>query len=77
VRKELAKVKKEAFEESEQIAEEWLSQSPAMATESLELFLKQFLATRNIHHVRAAKLEVLEQQQQQQQQQQRSTKLYR
>lgn len=72
VRKDLAKAKKEAFEESEQIAEEWLSQSPAMATESLELFLKQFLATRNIHHVRAAKLEVLEQQQQR-----RNTQLYR
>jgi hypothetical protein len=70
VRKQLAKAKKEAFEESELIAELWLSQSPGTATESLEDFLKQFFEKRNVHHVRAAKLEILDQQQ-------RNSQLYR
>ena len=44
---------KEAFEKSEKIAEDWTGENP-------EQFLSSFLATRKLHHTRAAKLELLD-----------------
>lgn len=53
VRRKLLAAKKEAFEESEKIAMKWTGDSP-------EAFLSSFLASRKVHHLRGAKLEVLE-----------------
>ena len=55
VRRKLNAAKKEAFDESEKLAEKWTGENP-------EAFLSSFLAARKVHHVRAAKLEVLDQQ---------------
>lgn len=55
--KDLTKAKKEAFDESEQLADDWIeNQGGAQVDE----FLSKFLGIRKLHHVRAAKLELLE-----------------
>ena len=57
--KELTKAKKEAFDRSEQLAEDWLELEDA-AQGSMDDFAKNFIQERKLHHVRAAKLELLE-----------------
>jgi Modifier of rudimentary (Mod(r)) protein len=59
--KELAKSKKEALDESEQIAQTWLDDNAS----NVDDFLSSFIATRKLHHERAAKMELLLTQQQQ------------
>lgn len=54
--RELAKAKKEAFDQSEQMSELWLENG---ATD-VDRFVRDFLSLRKIHHKRAAKLELLE-----------------
>lgn len=57
VTKDLTKAKKEAFDKSEQLADDWIeNQGGAQVDE----FLSKFLDIRKLHHVRAAKLELLE-----------------
>lgn len=51
----LNQAKKEAFEESERIAEDWVDNGGSTVDE----FLKSFLEKRKIHHLRAAKAEIL------------------
>jgi hypothetical protein len=53
--RQLAKAKKEAFDESEQMAEDWLEEGG-----DVKDFLDCFLEKRMVHHVRAAKLELLQ-----------------
>mmetsp|Transcript_59021 Transcript_59021/g.144408 ORF Transcript_59021/g.144408 Transcript_59021/m.144408 type:complete len:423 (-) Transcript_59021:45-1313(-) len=53
--RKLNQAKKEAFEESETIAEEWVDYGGSTVDE----FLKSFLAKRRVHHLRAAKAEIL------------------
>lgn len=55
VRKQLKVAKREAFEHSERIAEDY-----DMEDAKLLDFCDEFLAARKVHHVRAAKLEILE-----------------
>jgi Modifier of rudimentary (Mod(r)) protein len=84
VMRQLAKAKKEAFDESERIAENWLetassssSSAPASAstsaagdggsssinqTSGVDAFVKSFMEKRKVHHLRAAKMEVLKRQ---------------
>ena len=62
ISKELTKAKKVALEESETIAEEWLTSDDCAA--STDDFLRAFLEARQVHHLRAAKLELLLDQQQ-------------
>jgi ESCRT-I complex subunit VPS37 len=73
VLKQLAKAKKEAFDESEQIAEDWLEQMTTSTTttdgtgtsqsgQSVDAFVKSFMEKRKVHHLRAAKMEVLRRQ---------------
>mmetsp|Transcript_2631 Transcript_2631/g.3714 ORF Transcript_2631/g.3714 Transcript_2631/m.3714 type:complete len:383 (+) Transcript_2631:44-1192(+) len=50
----LEKAKREAYDESEDIAQTWTN-----GDEGLDGFLKEFLEKRTIHHVRAAKVERL------------------
>jgi len=52
--RKLNKAKKEAFEESENLAETWVEDGG-----SIDDFCKEFLAKRKVHHVRAAKMEIL------------------
>ena len=56
LRSELTIAKKEAFEQSEAIADSWLEGNN---DEDVDTFLDRFLAARKVHHVRAAKLEIL------------------
>jgi Modifier of rudimentary (Mod(r)) protein len=74
----LAKAKKEAFDESERIAEDWLETSTAITTtppaadgsssttinqsSGVDAFVKSFMEKRKVHHLRAAKMEVLRRQ---------------
>ena len=58
VLKELHRAKKEAFEESEQLAEEWLDDG---ATDVKD-FCRRFIEARKVHHVRAGKMEILQRQ---------------
>lgn len=58
VLKELHKSKKEAFEKSEQLADEWLEDG---ATDVKD-FCRRFIEARKVHHVRAGKMEVLQHQ---------------
>ncbi|GAX23121.1 ESCRT-I complex subunit VPS37 [Fistulifera solaris] len=53
--KDLIKAKKEAFDQSEQFADNWIDQQG-----NVDDFLAKFLEVRRLHHVRAAKLELLE-----------------
>lgn len=55
VRRSLQKAKKEAFETSERFADEW-----EMEDSNLRDFCNEFVKLRKIHHIRAAKLEMLE-----------------
>lgn len=63
IKLELAKAKKEAFDESETLAEEWLEQGEQCAT-TMDQFCRDFLEKRKIHHMRAAKVQILRHQQQ-------------
>ena len=56
--KELHRAKKEAFEESEQLAEEWLDDGAA----DVKDFCRRFIEARKVHHVRAGKMEILQRQ---------------
>ena len=58
VLKELHRAKKEAFEQSEQLAEEWLDDG---ATDVKD-FCNRFIGARKVHHLRAGKMEILQQQ---------------
>jgi len=58
--KKLQKAKKEAFEESEELAEDWVENGDG----SVDDFCKRFLEQRKIHHTRAAKIEILRNSQQ-------------
>ncbi|VEU37442.1 unnamed protein product [Pseudo-nitzschia multistriata] len=53
--KKLQKAKKEAFEESEELAEEWVDDGVG----TVDDFCKRFLEQRKVHHMRAAKMEIL------------------
>jgi hypothetical protein len=53
--RQLAKAKKQAFDESEQMAEDWLEEGG-----DVKDFLDGFLEKRVVHHVRAAKMELLQ-----------------
>ena len=53
VQRALQRSKRKAFDESEALAEEW------DGTTDVAAFVRQFVAQRHIHHVRAAKLELL------------------
>ena len=52
----LQKAKKEAFEESEELAEDWVENGDV----GVDQFYKQFLEQRKVHHMRAAKIEMLQ-----------------
>ena len=52
--RKLNKAKKEAFDESEELAETWVEDGG-----SVDDFCKKFLETRKVHHMRAAKMEIL------------------
>jgi hypothetical protein len=56
VLRELNKAKKEAFDESEVLAEDWLEEGAP----NVDLFVHEFLEKRILHHERAAKMELLE-----------------
>ena len=58
VLKELHRAKKEAFDESEQLAEEWLDEG----AEDVKGFCRRFIDARKVHHVRAGKMEILKEQ---------------
>ena len=58
VLKELHRAKKEAFDESEQLAEEWLDEG----AEDVKGFCRRFIEARKVHHVRAGKMEILQEQ---------------
>jgi ESCRT-I complex subunit VPS37 len=53
--RKLTKAKKEAFDESENLAETWVEEGGM----NVDDFCKQFLEKRTIHHMRAAKMEIL------------------
>mmetsp|Transcript_20391 Transcript_20391/g.44366 ORF Transcript_20391/g.44366 Transcript_20391/m.44366 type:complete len:338 (+) Transcript_20391:96-1109(+) len=55
----LQRAKKEAFDESEELAEDWVENGKG----SVDDFCKRFLEQRTIHHMRAAKIEILNRQQ--------------
>lgn len=59
VLKELHRAKKQAFDDSEQLAEEWLDEG----AEDVKGFCRRFIEARKVHHVRAGKMEVLQEQQ--------------
>jgi ESCRT-I complex subunit VPS37 len=50
----LYKAKKEAFDQSEELAEAWVEDGG-----NVDDFCKKFLETRKVHHMRAAKMEIL------------------
>jgi len=54
----LKKAKKESLEESEELAMEWLDGDDAGG--KVNEFLDRFLEIRTVHHVRAAKMERIE-----------------
>ena len=54
--RKLHKAKKEAFDESEKIAEEWVDDGGG----NVDDFCKRFLERRIVHHTRAAKMEILQ-----------------
>lgn len=54
--KKLNRAKKEAFEKSEEFAEEWIQDGAA----SVDNFVKEFVELRKVHHSRGAKMEILQ-----------------
>ena len=54
--RELTKGKKQAFEESEQLADEWLEEEYYDVND----FVKKFMEKRKVHHLQAAKVELLQ-----------------
>jgi Modifier of rudimentary (Mod(r)) protein len=54
VQRKLVVAKKQAFDESEAIADRWTG------SQNTDAFLTEFLAARKVHHLRAAKLELLD-----------------
>jgi hypothetical protein len=52
----LQKAKKEAFDQSEELAEDWVEDGNGDADD----FCKRFLERRKIHHIHAAKIEILQ-----------------
>jgi hypothetical protein len=54
--KKLNRAKKEAFEKSEEYAEEWVE----AGAQSVNNFVKEFVEMRKIHHIRGAKMEILQ-----------------
>ncbi|CAJ1965427.1 unnamed protein product [Cylindrotheca closterium] len=54
--KKLNKAKKEAFEKAEEYAEEWIQDGAA----SVDDFVKEFVELRKVHHLRGAKMEILQ-----------------
>jgi hypothetical protein len=54
--KKLKEAKKEAFEKSEEYAEEWIEDGAA----SVDNFVKEFVQLRKVHHLRGAKMEILQ-----------------
>lgn len=58
VLRELHREKKQAFDDSEQLAEEWLDEG----AEDVKGFCSRFIEARKVHHVRAGKMEVLQEQ---------------
>jgi Modifier of rudimentary (Mod(r)) protein len=57
VQRMLNRVKRAAFDESEQMAEEW--DGPSSGGSSATEFFREFVESRKVHHLRAAKLELL------------------
>jgi Modifier of rudimentary (Mod(r)) protein len=57
VQRMLNRVKRAAFDESEQMAEEW--DGPSSGGSSATEFFRGFVESRKVHHLRAAKLELL------------------
>lgn len=65
IMKQLNQAKKEAFDQSERLAEDWVeSGGSSNGSNSGDDFVDKFLELRILHHVRAAKLERLQQQSQ-------------
>lgn len=65
--KELNKAKKVAFDESEQIADDWLNEDDKEhCASTMTKFCQEFLEKRIIHHLRASKIQILTTMQQQQ-----------
>ena len=65
--RELTKAKKEAYAQSEQIAEQWLRQQQQSSSNdengnSIPTFIEAFATVRKLQHVRAAKLELVQRQ---------------
>lgn len=71
--RELTKAKKEAYAQSEQIAEQWLRQQHEVSSSSINTgengsgnsistFIETFTTVRKLQHVRAAKLELVQRQ---------------
>ena len=56
--RELNKAKKKAFDESEKLADDWLDKGDK-CEETMDEFCRTFLEIRKIHHVRAAKIQIL------------------
>lgn len=54
--RQLAKAKREAYDESEELASEWIDGGSTM---DIDDFLEKFLERRTLHHTRAAKIERL------------------
>ncbi|KAL3923575.1 MAG: hypothetical protein SGILL_001576, partial [Bacillariaceae sp.] len=52
--KKLNKAKKEAFDQSEALAEAWVEEGG-----SVDDYCKNFLESRKVHHIQAAKMEIL------------------
>jgi hypothetical protein len=52
--KKLQKAKKEAFEEFEDLAEDWVENGSG----GVDDFCKKFLEQRKVYHIRAAKIEI-------------------
>jgi len=55
VLRQFARGKKEAFQQSEQMAEEWVDEGG-----DIDAFMRDFIAKRTVHHIRAAKMERLQ-----------------
>ena len=61
--RELTRAKRESFEESEKLADDWLDNGDKCA-DTMDSFCRTFLEKRKIHHLRAAKIQILSQQHQ-------------
>jgi ESCRT-I complex subunit VPS37 len=56
--RELHSAKKKSYEESEQLAEEWIDDG----AENVKDFCRRFIEARKVHHIQAGKMEVLQRQ---------------